>query len=51
VGGQYKAFLDDLTPDEWFKTQIQLKQERQQARKVARIEAKRAAWEVSRVVC
>jgi Domain of unknown function (DUF4200) len=41
----YKAFLDMLTPHEWFKQQAAVKHERQEARRTVRLAAKKRAWE------
>lgn len=42
---KYKAFLDMLTPPEWFEQQQAAKRARQEARRVLRLHAKRKAWE------
>eukprot|EP00953_Heterococcus_sp_UTEX-ZZ885_P034102 17687-Heterococcus_DN1.PRE.3 len=41
----YKAFLDMLTPHEWFKQQAAVKHDRQEARRTVRLAAKKRAWE------
>ena len=42
---QYKEFLDKLTPTEWFDEQRETKKARQEARRQARIERHKLAWE------
>ncbi|CAM9243189.1 unnamed protein product, partial [Hapterophycus canaliculatus] len=42
---RYKEFLDSLVPPEWFEEQNQIKRERQEARKQARIKQQRKSYE------
>eukprot|EP00941_MAST-03F_sp_MAST-3F-sp1_P005614 g5614.t1 len=46
---EYKKFLDNLTPSEYFAKQSAIKQDRQEKRRVARWEAKVKAWEKAKV--
>ena len=39
---KYKAFLDKLTPPEWFEEQLLLRQQRKDARKAAKVAARQA---------
>ncbi|CAM9751470.1 unnamed protein product [Chrysoparadoxa australica] len=44
----YKAFLDALTPPEYFEAQLAAKRERQEARRNVRVKAKKKAYEEER---
>lgn len=49
---RYKEFLDSLVPPEWFEEQHQIKRDRQEQRRQARIKQKKKSYEVCmREVC